>query len=127
MEWILNLWFDGQWYEQVYIISFVVCLVSGLIFLCFLSPFLDISDKIEAEFKALASKHFFISFRKQKQSELLDKAIYKVSSRNKHYGFYQLGSIALFFIQFGFGLAILFLIGSSVYENIILPTGKQLY
>ncbi|WP_226670803.1 hypothetical protein [Metabacillus litoralis] len=125
MEWILNLWFEGQWYEKVYLVSFVVCIVAGLIFLCFLSPYLDISDKIEAEFKALASSHFFISFRKQKQEELLTKAKYKVSSRNKHYDFYQFGSLALFFLQFGFGVAILFLMGSTVYENFIVPTGEQ--
>ncbi|MBM7606221.1 hypothetical protein JOC75_004269 [Metabacillus crassostreae] len=125
MEWIVNFWLDGQWYEKVYIISFVVCVASGLIFLCFLSPYLDITDKIEAEFKALASRHLFISFRKRKQNELFTKAINKVSSRNKHYGLYQFGSIALFFLQFGFGIAILFLMGSTVYEKFILPSGEQ--
>lgn len=115
---------DGQWYEKSYLILFFLCLICGFLFVILLVPYNDISEKINREYKTLASGHFFISFRKQKQYELRDRAKYKVGSRDKNYVFYQIASVALFISSLGFGFGLFFFIGSGVYENIILPSSN---
>ncbi|NHC43603.1 hypothetical protein G6549_27575 [Bacillus sp. MM2020_1] len=120
-NWFITTLTEGKWYDQVYLYSIIICLACFVLFLIFIVPFSEINDKINREYRALCSKHFFISFRKRKQNELYEKAKMNVSSRDNRYFLYQLSNISRIIGFLSFGIAFWFFIGSFVYEKIILP------
>lgn len=118
MKQFLNLWYEGFWYERVYLITTISFVFFGLLFLLLSYSYFNISNQIQSEYKALSKRHFFISLRTRKQRDLLKQAKYIVSS-DFNYPFYVLAGIFGFISIISSSLALTFFIGSYVYENII--------
>lgn len=118
MKQFLNLWYEGFWYERVYLITTISFVFFGLLFLLLSYSYFNISNQIQSEYKALSKRHFFISLRTRKQRDLLKQAKYIVSS-DFNYPFYVLAGIFGFISIISSSLALTFFVGSYVYENII--------
>lgn len=125
MQWIKDLWQDGQWYEHVYMVSVVVMSVSLLAYLSILAPYTTISNQVEREYRKLSAGQFFLSFRKAKQQQLYNEAELNVSIRNKNFIYYRLGSLFSASAAISFGVGFWFFVGSLFYERVNLDTNEE--
>lgn len=126
MQWIKNLWLDGQWYEHVYMVSILVLVISLIIYVPILAPYNRILEQIEREYRKLSTGHFFLSFRKAKQQELYNKAVNSVALRSNKYFYYTLGNIFSFTTVASLTVGFWFFIGSLIYEGVFLDTDDDI-
>lgn len=58
MAWIIDLWREDVWYQQLYIISAAIFILCSLLSLCMLRPYSKVAEEIEIEYASYYSKHF---------------------------------------------------------------------
>lgn len=117
MEWLIELWNEDKWYQDIYIISGILFAVTFIISAILYIPHSKVAEEVEREYASSYSKHFFISFRKNKQRELYRKAEIVAKNNNPLYFWYTLKKLSAQLALFSFGVTFWIFIGSFVYEQ----------